>query len=224
MVHGLRTVSVSFPSSNESGDISCWVLGREEDFILCSHSAGREKCSRGIWRRGTRETKDKNCEDQHCMKWGLLIHLRPSPVLFSCSYLMGDREVAKEAFLGGTCRLMMTSICHCYRLTCYHLRPFTKKERSWEGGGYKQAEAYHNLMAYFTCFFFKERKTCIVLRMQMRKNVRASWGEKNRTGCWGTFLGHSHTITHAMPSQKSQLLFKILCSNTNVWCLWSSTQ
>lgn len=60
VVHGLRTISVPFPSSNESGDVSCWAVGREEGFILYSYSAGREKCSCGIWRRGTRKKTPKN--------------------------------------------------------------------------------------------------------------------------------------------------------------------
>lgn len=159
------------------------------------------------------------------MKWGLLTYLVPFPVLCCtvwCFQLMRDREVAKKAFLRGTRRLMMTSICHCYRLTWYHLRPFTKKQSKGEGE-YKQGEAYHNLMAYFTCFFFKERKTCIVLRMQMRKNVRTSWGGGGRTSCWGTFLGHTHTITHAVPSQKSlRTAFLDIVSETPVSVWWSS--
>lgn len=69
-------------------------------------------------------------------------------------------------------------------------------ETDREKGGYKHAEAYHNLMAYFTCFFFKERKTCIVLRMQMRKNVRASQGRKKQDKLLGDISGtHSHYHT-----------------------------
>lgn len=87
-------------------------------------------------------------------------------------------------------------------------------ETDREKRGYKQAEAYHNLMAYFTCFFFKERKTCIVLRMQMRKNVRASQGRKKIGQAVGGHFWDTLTLSHMQCFPRSLNCYSRYCAET----------
>lgn len=82
-----------FLPRNKSGDQSCWALGRGKRISFCVHT--RQAASRvavaseGDEPEQQKKKKNKACEDQHCMKWGLLTHLFPCFLLLLAVALSG---------------------------------------------------------------------------------------------------------------------------------------